>query len=177
MLDQYYGHKELYEVVLRAKTRMQFGERKIDVGEPVMYFDNVSMSLLSEQDRVIMARGGYGNMPRVTWEDRSEVTFQMIQGVMSSTGMGILMGANVVARKPDEVLYINRKEGPLDMVNGHVILEHWPVTYDIKKTFIFDYERGAPQKKLYGRRNNEIIDPFDPTKILPCLDIFYDKEF
>jgi len=48
MLDQYYGHKELYEVVLRAKTKMQFGTRHIEVGEPVMYFDNVNMSLLSE---------------------------------------------------------------------------------------------------------------------------------
>jgi hypothetical protein len=48
MLDEYFGHKELYEVILRAKTPMQFGTRKIEAEEPVLYFNNVNMSLLSE---------------------------------------------------------------------------------------------------------------------------------
>jgi len=75
MMDQYFGTKELYEVVLRAKTTMQFGERTIEIGEPVLYFENVSMSLLSEESYPIFARGGWANMPRVIWEDRSEVQF------------------------------------------------------------------------------------------------------
>ena len=75
MMDQYFGIKELYEVVLRAKTPMQFGERYIEAGEPVLYFENVSMSVLNERNSLIMARGGWANMPRVIWEDRSEVQF------------------------------------------------------------------------------------------------------
>jgi len=47
MIDQYFGTKELYEVVLRAKTPMQFGERRLEADEPVLYFENVSMSLLT----------------------------------------------------------------------------------------------------------------------------------
>ena len=46
MVDQYFGIKDLYEVVLRAKVPMQFGTRKIEADEPVLYFENVSMSLL-----------------------------------------------------------------------------------------------------------------------------------
>ena len=87
MMDQYYGHKELYEVVLRAKTPMQFGDRHIEEQEPVLFFDNISMSTLTEQNRPVFARGGFGNLPRVIWDDRSEVQFQMIQGVMSSAGI------------------------------------------------------------------------------------------
>jgi len=30
-----------------------------------------------------MARGGWLNQPRVTWEEKSEVMFQMVEGVMS----------------------------------------------------------------------------------------------
>jgi len=41
MMDQYFGHKELYEVVLRAKTPMQFGDRHIEVDEPILYFDSL----------------------------------------------------------------------------------------------------------------------------------------
>ena len=48
MVDQYFGHKELYEVVLRAKNSMQFGSRYIEADEPVLYFNNVNMSLLTE---------------------------------------------------------------------------------------------------------------------------------
>ena len=49
MLDQYFGIKELYEVVLKAKTPMQFGSRRLEVGEPVLYFENVNMAALTER--------------------------------------------------------------------------------------------------------------------------------
>jgi len=75
MIDQYFGVKELYEAVLRAKTPMQFGSRMVEADEPVLYFENVSISTLSERNNTIMARGGWSNMPRVIWEDRSEVRF------------------------------------------------------------------------------------------------------
>jgi hypothetical protein len=44
-----------------------------------------------------MARGGWANLPRVVWEDRSEVTFSLIEGVMSSISMGILLSAEVTS--------------------------------------------------------------------------------
>jgi hypothetical protein len=63
----------LYEAVIRAKIPMQFGNRYVEAEEPILYFDNVQMALLTEQNRPIFARGGWGNMPRVIWEERSEV--------------------------------------------------------------------------------------------------------
>lgn len=48
MTEQYFANKELYEVVLRARTPMQFGNRYIEAEEPVLYFDNINMSVLSE---------------------------------------------------------------------------------------------------------------------------------
>lgn len=93
MIDQYFGVKELYEVVLRAKTPMTFGTRYIEENEPVLYFENISMSTLSERNQPIMARGGWANMPRVIWEDRSEVQFTFSEGVMSSISMGILLSS------------------------------------------------------------------------------------
>ena len=115
MLDQYYGHKDLYEVVLRAKTSMQFGDRQIEAGEPVLYFEDIKISTLSEQTRQIMARGGWGNMPRVVWDDRTEVEFVLNEGVMSNVGMGILFGANVLTNE-DKHVYISKREGPFEPV-------------------------------------------------------------
>ena len=184
MMDQYFGHKELYEVVLRAKNPMRFGDRYIEAEEPVLYFNNVNMSLLTEQNRPVFARGGFGNMPRVIWDERSEVQFQMIEGVMSAVGMSILLSANVLSGGGQEKpLYINMKEGPLQFsMNNIVQLKHWPINYPIKKVFIFDYDRDAIQEKLYGKY---YISPTDQIKIdskeitrdevIPRLAIFKDK--
>ena len=164
MTDQYFGHKELYEVVLRAKDPMWFGDRYIEAQEPVLYFNNVNMSLLTEQNRPIFARGGFGNMPRVIWDERSEVQFQMLDGVMSSVGMSILLSANVTSNS-DKVLYINKREGPFAPTIGennipYVDLQHNPVDTTIKKTFIFEYDRQAIQNKIYGKRVTGIVDGF-----------------
>ena len=182
-MDQNFGHKELYEVVLRAKTPMNFGDRYIEADEPVLYFDNIQMSVLTEQSRPVFARGGWGNMPRVIWDDRQEVQFQMVEGVMSSVGMSILLSANVLSEKDRQPLYIHMKEGPLECSMDNVVqLKHWPITYPNKKTFIFEYDRSAIQKKLYGQY---YISPSDQLKIdngeiekknvLPRLAIFKDK--
>ena len=175
MQDQYFGHKELYEVVLRAKTPMQFGDRYIEADEPVLYFNNVNMSLLTEQSNPIFARGGWANMPRVIWEDRSEVQFQMVEGVMSSVGMSILLSANVVSKQEDKPLYIHMKEGPKECSFDNVLdLKHWPIEYPEKKTFIFDYDRKAIQRKIYGKKyrtDNTIEEEYD----YPRIAIFNDK--
>lgn len=175
-MDEYFGHKELYEVILRAKTPMQFGSRKIESEEPVLYFNNVNMSLLSEQNRPVFARGGWANMPRVIWDERTEATFQMTEGVMSSVGMSILLSANVTTQTKDEPLYVPMKEGPFSLdVNGGVILKHWPVDHTIKKSFIFDYDREAVQEKKYGKLITNKEDPLDPGHFLPYVQIFDDK--
>lgn len=176
MTDEYFGHKELYAVTLRAKNPMQFGDRYIEAQEPVLYFDNVNMSVLNEQNRPVFARGGWANMPRVIWDERTEVTFQMVEGVMSKVGMSILLGANVTTTKDEEPILVNIKEGPLTPNNeGMVILQHTPVDSSIKKTFIFDYDRNTIQEKVYGKRITNKTDPFDETKFLSCIQLFEDK--
>ena len=98
MIEQYFGIKVLYEVCLRAKTALQFGNRYIEADEPVLYFNNVSMSVLSEENKAIFARGGWLNQPKVVWQDRSEVRFRMAESVISQFGMGILLGAKVAQK-------------------------------------------------------------------------------
>ena len=183
MIEQRFGHKELYEVVLRAKQPMQFGDRYVEADEPILYFNDVNISVLNEPNKSIMARGGFGNMPRVVWNDRGEVTFQMIDGVMSSIGMSILFGANVMSKEDGNIMSIHIKEGPLTCsMNNVVQLKYWPIDYPQKKTFIFDYTRNAIQKKIYGKKyisendqqkldNNEITI----EQIIPRIALYKDK--
>ena len=180
MLDQYFGVKELYEVVLRAKVPMQFGSRYIEEGEPVLYFENISMAAISEKNAPIMARGGWSNLPQVIWEDRSEVSFYMAEGVMSSISMSILLSANVTDEKHNDTpLLIPKREGPFELIEKEIdgvtynvlYLTRQPIYYPQKKIFIFEYTRDVAQRKVYGKQLN-IEDPLNRI----CLAVYEDKE-
>ena len=177
MVDEYFGVKELYEVMLKAKVPMQFGSRHLEEGEPVLYFEKVNMAMLTEQSSPIMARGGWANLPHVIWEDRSEVQFSLTEGVMSNISMGILFSANVTDKPYGESILVPRREGPYDLDSDHqLFLENWPVGVDRKKTFIYEYTRDVAQKKVYGKRIHGKMDPFDPTLERPCVQVYEDKE-
>lgn len=139
---------------------MQFGSRKVETGEPVLYFENISIAALQERSKLVMARGGWENQPRVTWEERSEVSFQMIEGVMSQLSFGILLDAVMMAPEQDKPLLVPMKEGPFSIQylgqdeNYHdqygIELKHEPKRLPEKKVFIFEYKRGREQRKVYG---------------------------
>lgn len=149
LLDQYFGTKELYHVVLKANTPMRFGERMIAKGEPVLYFQNVTMAALNEQDRPIMARGGWGNMPHVIWDDRSEMTFTLSEGVMTSIGMGILTSARMLSNPDKNVIYLPDVEGPFDLDTSYSFkLKNAPTFEKGHQAFCYEYERDVPQKKM-----------------------------
>lgn len=179
MIDQYFGTKELYEVVLKANSPMNFGLRKIEAGEPVLYFDKIAMSMLSENSRPILARGGWGNMPHVIWEDRSEVTFSFNEGVMSLTGLGILTSAEVLNKPRDGSLYIPKKEGPFEPYGKageyKYLLTNSPSPK--KKMFCYLFERDAIQKKVNFNLDGKHLTIYDDTpggKYI--LDYYYEYE-
>lgn len=145
MENSYFGTKELYEATLRANTSMSFGSRKVEAGEPVMYFEKVNIATLNEQSRPVMARGGWGNMPFVIWDDRSETTFTLSEGVMNSIGMAILTNAIVKEPKNGNV-YLPKKEGPFSLYHGKYTLERNPAKE--KKIFCFEYANDGIQRKV-----------------------------
>lgn len=133
---------------------MLFGNRQLEAGEPVMYFENISMSLLTEQSHPIMARGGWGNMPHVIWEDRSEVQFTISEGVMSAISMGILFSAGVTSNPIDGRILVPQRDGPFILdADGKIELSYKP--YLKRKVFIYEYERDVAQRKVYGKLSGQ----------------------
>ena len=165
MIDNYFGTKELFQVVLKANTPMNFGYREVEAGEPVLYFEKVNIAMLTEESRPIMSRGGWGNMPHVIWEDRSEVNFTLTEGVMSSAGLGILMSAKLLSRGQKDVLYVQKKEGPFELDKENSFSLMYPPTKD-KKIFVFSYKYNCIQeKKEFEIDGNRVFiknpDPLD----------------
>ena len=202
MIDQYFGIKELQHVTLRAKTPMWFGRRYVEADEPVLYFENVSFASINEQSRSIFARGGWQNLPHVTWEDRSEVHFQLQEGVMSSISLGILLDANVIAPDKSKPILVPMREifysdyfddmdiklgrSPKDIVENPlppvIFIKHEPLQPNQgKKVFIMQYDNDTIQRKIYGKRVSEIpgipCDPFTGNTIEDsCPIILYNED-
>lgn len=176
MQDEYFGIQDLYQVILRAKAPMIFGERQLVAGEPVLYFENIKMATINESNKPIMARGGWQNMPQVIWEDRSEVQFTLSRGVISNTSLGILLNSKVIAKEINESILVPKREGPRALTeDGRFYLKYKPKVTTKNKLFIYEYARDAIQKKMYGKLGEE-VDPLDSSKMRSYLTLYEDKE-
>lgn len=175
MLDQNFGVKELYHVALKANTPMNLGDRLIEAGETVLYFDNITMSALSEDSKPIMARGGWGNMPHVIWEDRSEMTFAFTEGVINHTSFGILTSAKILGQgKRDVMLYLPKKDGPYELDDNSQFEVEYAPSKD-KKMFCYEFERGLIQRKVEATADGKVITVKngDKTKLY-LLDYYFE---
>lgn len=143
------GLKDLEHVVLKAKNDMTLGDRVFEAGEPVLYFQNIQVALLSEQTRMIAARGGYLNQPHVVWEDRNDTTFEFSNGTLNPLSMNMLLDANVLCQ-------IDRKIPCHEVVtvqsDGKAYLSHDP-DYS-KKRFYYIFAAGNHQTRVRPLEEN-----------------------
>ena len=92
-----YGIREICDVVLRAKSRMRVGDKIFYKDEPVIYFDSLKTSTLEGAATTVYATGGRGNTRLIAWEGERTVTFTMEDALISTVGLAILTGANVIS--------------------------------------------------------------------------------
>ena len=91
-----YGIREICDVVLKAKSKMTVGNRIFYKNEPVIYFDSLKTSTMEGAATTVYAQGGRGNSRLIAWEGERTVTFTMEDALISSLGLAILTGADVI---------------------------------------------------------------------------------
>ena len=91
-----FGVRECCDVVLRAKARMQIGNKIFYKNEPVIYFDTLKTSSMEGAATTVYANGGRGNSRLMAWEGERTVTFTMEDALISPEGFMILSGAGLV---------------------------------------------------------------------------------
>lgn len=100
-----FGVREICDVVLRAKNRMQVGNKIFYKNEPVIYFDTLKTSSLEGAATTVYAQGGRGNARLVAWEGERTVTFTMEDALISPEGFMILSGAGLVTATAGKPIY------------------------------------------------------------------------
>ena len=160
------GIKDLEHVVLKARDHITLGDRSYVPGEPILYFENIQIALLSENTRMVAAQGGYLNQPRVVWEDRDNTTFQFSNGTLNQLSLNMLLEANMLHEMevfvPHHGVYELDEEGKI-----------W-LPYEINKTrkrFYSLFERENLQKKIKPI-SEEIID----GQTLVTFDSIYENK-
>ena len=82
-MDELYGIKELYDVVIKATYNIENNGRVIEPGETILEFDNIQMAGLNDRKSYVAANGGFENREWVTWETMRSIPLTFTQGVLS----------------------------------------------------------------------------------------------
>ena len=100
-----FGVREICDVVLRAKAKMQVGNKMFYKNEPVIYFDTLKTSSLEGAATQVYAQGGRGNPRLIAWEGERTVTFTMEDALISPEGFMILSGAGLISASKGKPIY------------------------------------------------------------------------
>lgn len=133
--QEYFGLKELRSVVIRARGPITIGSRQFEDGEPVLYFEKIQISELTEGHKIKAARGGFGNYPHVVWQNFNDMTFQMTEGVLSKMSFSVLTSAGILDKGETEkdIIKVPKRE-TLTVYNGKVKTLQEPLE---EKLFIY----------------------------------------
>lgn len=146
MLEQNFGVKDLIDVAVKAASPFRFGEREVEVGEPLLYFETVQLADLSQSSTMVAARGGRENLIRVTWEKNSDTTFRIMNGVMSSMGFFLLTNSRVVVAPEDDSVFVPYNEVIVLDEKGQAQTEYAPAPQ--RPIFAYDYKNDTFQGKI-----------------------------
>lgn len=102
-----FGVREIAEVVLKAKSKMQLGSRTFYKNDPVIYFDTLKTSSLEGATSTVYATGGRGNTRLIAWEGERTLTFTFEDALLSPESFSILSGANLIAATEAKPIYVH----------------------------------------------------------------------
>ena len=139
------GIKDLERVIIKTRNQTAFGDRVLEPGEPLVYFKNLQVAVLSENIRPTFARGGWGNEPLVIWEDRQETIFAFSNGTVTTQSLNLLLNADMVHEKSEEPLFYVEDDIEISS-SGKAYLKYEPVAD--KKSFFFVYDLENVQQKI-----------------------------
>lgn len=128
--------KELYDVHLKATQNIEINGKTFEEGETIALFNKIQISGLTEFKDYVAARGGFGNIGHVYWENTKSVRFTFSQGVFSNTQFGILNNAKVI-KMDDPILITKVEELETDEVG-----RFWTTYEAIDQIFVYNKETG-----------------------------------
>ena len=162
----YGSFKDFESVRLKATYNIEIGNRTIEPGETIAYFDKIQISGLSEVRDYITAHGGYEDRTRVIWDRTKELQLTFNRGVFTKEQMALWTNAQLVETNPTDVIKTPMREYLETNANCVATCKYVPV-HDI---YVYDKATGAKlQFTLDGKEITIANKPF--------LEIIVDYDF
>ena len=144
--------KELYEVSLKSTYPIEVGDKIIEPGEIVAFFDKIQIANFQEIKNVTTANGGINNQPLIFWSSTREVKISLTQGIFSKIQLALMTNSSLINKINDEAIRISVRrefesdeEGKIEVGNT---LQYPIFIYD-KKTGEKISNWGHTEKTIY----------------------------
>ena len=118
-----FGFKELYQVFLRATSEIKVGDRVVNPGEVIAYFDKILIGNFDENSRIVTAHGGFDDRDLVWWESTKNVSLVFTQGIFSKTQFSLMTNGKLF-EVVNEPIYVPTREIVESDENGIVKVSH-----------------------------------------------------
>ena len=121
-----FGVREICDVVLKAKDKLEIGNLTFEKGMPVLYFDTLKTSTLEGAATAVYAQGGKGNPRLIAWEGDRTVTFTMEDALISPESFSVLSGAGLMDASKDKPIFVHATQQVAVDAEGKITLDHKP---------------------------------------------------
>jgi hypothetical protein len=118
--------REAIDVYFKAKSVFKLGARTVRAGEPVLIFDTVKTSTLEVTAAQSYVTGGRGNTRILAFEGDKALTFQFEDALLSTEGMAILAGADLIPAR--------NKHLPGSSPEARSVIAHYTERYPVTTT-------------------------------------------
>lgn len=116
---------------------MKVGNKIFYKDEPVIYFDTLKTSTLEGAASTVYAQGGRGNPRLIAWEGERTITFTMEDALISSVGLAILSGADVIDATEAAPVIQHITETVIVGEAGAIELSHVPYAPNTTENYIY----------------------------------------
>ena len=151
-----YGIREICDVVLKAKAKMTVGNKIFYKNEPVIYFDSLKTSTMEGAATTVYAQGGKGNSRLIAWEGERTVTFTMEDALISTVGLAILTGADVIDGEQKAVIAHVTETLEVTLGEGGAI----PTTLNLSNGVHLDGDNDCVYVMFLDENGNVATEPY-----------------
>lgn len=138
MDTEYFGMKELYDVVLKTTYSIELDGKTYVPGEVVAAFDSIMISNFTPRKTYRFAKGGFGNASLISWEDTTDIVFNFDQGIFSKVQLALLSNSQLKAEEEIPRLVSYSETHTTDTL-GKISLKYAPI---LSSLFIYNMGTG-----------------------------------
>ena len=160
-----FGFKDFESVCLKATYNIEIGNKIIEEGETIAFFDKIQIAGLNELKEKVSANGGYGNRARVWWDTTQDVKLTFSQGIFSKEQFALLTNSRLVNIGNDEYVSVSMREVLESNEDGEIECKYTPA----RNIYVYRVEDGS--KLAFTQNGNKLI--IDRS----FVDVIVDYEF